>query len=61
VSPRAEQPVDAERIARAVFRVLEGHVASGEIEDIRRILPADMDELWQESHETSVQNRDTQT
>ena len=61
VNTRADQPIDAERVARAVFRVLESHVASGEVEDIRRILPRDMDGLWQEVYETSAQNPGTQT
>jgi uncharacterized protein (DUF2267 family) len=61
VNTRAHRPIDAVRIARAVFWLLESHVARGEIEDIRRILPRDLDELWQEVHETSAQNPSTQT
>ncbi len=38
--------VDAERIARAVFRVLARRVSKGEIEDIVHILPRELRELW---------------
>jgi uncharacterized protein (DUF2267 family) len=35
-----------ERVATAVFTVLAGRVAEGEIEDIKHILPADIRDLW---------------
>lgn len=35
-----------ERITRGVLRVLERHVAAGEIEDIRSELPKDLRALW---------------
>jgi uncharacterized protein (DUF2267 family) len=56
VNARPDQPIDAERIARAVFMLLENHVSEGEIEDIRRILPRDMDSLWPAVHQPSAQN-----
>jgi uncharacterized protein (DUF2267 family) len=42
----ADDDVDAEQIARAVFSVLEARVAEGEIEDVKQVLPADIRELW---------------
>lgn len=43
------QPPDyePEAAARAVFQVLQRHVTGGEIEDIRRMLPRDLDDLWE--------------
>jgi uncharacterized protein (DUF2267 family) len=35
-----------EEVARAVFRVLARHVSHGEIEAVRRALPADLRALW---------------
>ena len=43
---RADRWVDAERITRAVFRVIEKHVTPGEIRDVRSCLPDEIDELW---------------
>lgn len=40
---------EAEIVARAVFGVLAGHVSPGEIEDVRRVLPAPIRELWPEA------------
>lgn len=37
---------DSEQVTRAVFRVLSQHIAKGEMEDIRSILPADLKDLW---------------
>jgi uncharacterized protein (DUF2267 family) len=37
---------EAERMTRAVFRVLAGHVTSGEVEDVRGALPAELAEFW---------------
>ncbi|MGD9765637.1 MAG: DUF2267 domain-containing protein [Candidatus Binatia bacterium] len=39
---------DPERVARAVFKVLEHHVTAGEIEDVRQLLPRDLRDLWPE-------------
>jgi uncharacterized protein (DUF2267 family) len=38
--------VDPERVARAVFRVLAQRVSTGEIEDVRHVLPAEIRDLW---------------
>jgi uncharacterized protein (DUF2267 family) len=38
--------VDAESAARAVFSVLERHIAAGEIEHIKSALPSELRELW---------------
>jgi uncharacterized protein (DUF2267 family) len=40
------QPIDPERIVRAVFRVLARRVTEGEIADVRGRLPADLRDLW---------------
>jgi uncharacterized protein (DUF2267 family) len=37
---------EAERIARAVFAVLAGRIAKGEIEDIEHVLPKQLRALW---------------
>ena len=37
---------DARKITRAVLGVLSRHVTSGEIEDVKGILPHDIRELW---------------
>jgi uncharacterized protein (DUF2267 family) len=39
-------PSGADEIARGVFRVLESRVSAGEIDDILRILPSELRELW---------------
>jgi uncharacterized protein (DUF2267 family) len=41
--------VDPERLTRAVFRVLSRRVSSGEAEDVRRMLPGPIRELWPEA------------
>jgi uncharacterized protein (DUF2267 family) len=38
-----------EGVAWAVFRILERHVSSGEIADIKHVLPASIRSLWPES------------
>lgn len=37
---------DPEEVTRAVFAVLANHVTSGEIEDIKHMLPAEVRDLW---------------
>lgn len=37
---------DVEQAVRAVFRVLAARVTTGEIEDIRHVMPAEVRELW---------------
>jgi uncharacterized protein (DUF2267 family) len=43
---RDDITVNAEQVARAVFRVISKHVSSGEIADIKHTLPRDIRELW---------------
>ncbi len=46
---RAEPQLDAERIARSVFKVIARQVDQGEISDIKNILPKDLRQLWEPS------------
>ncbi len=39
--------IDPELVARSVFNLLERHIASGEISDIKAILPMDLKEFWE--------------
>ena len=39
-------PIDPEDATRAVFTVLERHIAPGEIEDVKAMLPTHLRELW---------------
>ncbi len=39
--------IDAEKMVRAVFRVLARRIADGEIEDIKLMLPEELRELWE--------------
>jgi uncharacterized protein (DUF2267 family) len=41
-----EPPGELERVTRAVFRVLAKHVSAGEIDSVRRCLPAELRSLW---------------
>ena len=45
--------LEAERVASAVFAVLAAHVAQGEIEDVKQVLPEEIRDLWQPSHVSS--------
>ena len=38
--------VEAEEIARAVFKVLANYITAGEIEDIQHVLPKELNALW---------------
>jgi hypothetical protein len=38
--------VDAERLTRAVFRLIADRVSEGEIRDVRGMLPSEVAELW---------------
>jgi uncharacterized protein (DUF2267 family) len=40
------RPINPEQATRAVFSLLEHHIAPGEIEDIKATLPAHLRELW---------------
>lgn len=44
---------EPERMARAVFSVLEMHVSPGEIDDVRHVLNAEIRELWPISSATT--------
>lgn len=41
-----DESVDAEAVTRAVFGVVASHVAPGEIELIKKTLPAELRSLW---------------
>jgi uncharacterized protein (DUF2267 family) len=41
--------VDAEAVARAVFRVLDRHVTAGEIANVKHVLPKAVRDLWPET------------
>jgi uncharacterized protein (DUF2267 family) len=43
---KADDTLNAERIARAVFAVLARRVTEGEIEDIKHMLPGEIRGLW---------------
>jgi uncharacterized protein (DUF2267 family) len=43
---RDDSDVDPERVTRVVFQVLSKHVTSGEIESVKRSLPAEIRSLW---------------
>jgi uncharacterized protein (DUF2267 family) len=43
---RAGDPIHAERVVKGVFRLLEQRISEGEIEDIKRVLPKEIRELW---------------
>lgn len=42
----ANDGLDPERAARAVFAMLAARVTEGEIEDVKRLLPAEIRDLW---------------
>jgi uncharacterized protein (DUF2267 family) len=44
-----DAPIDTEGMARGVFQLLESRISEGELEDIRKILPAELKELWPQS------------
>lgn len=39
-------PIDPEQVAGAVFVVLANRITRGEIEDVERVLPSEVRELW---------------
>ena len=39
-------PIDAERVARGVFRLLESRISQGEIADVKHVLPSEIRDLW---------------
>ena len=42
----ADERVNPEMVARAVFSVLSRHVTEGELEDVRQALPEGIREMW---------------
>jgi uncharacterized protein (DUF2267 family) len=45
---RNDDRVDPEALVRAVFKVLSKHIAEGEVEDVKHMLPAQLRALWPE-------------
>lgn len=45
---RGMPDADAERVTRAVFKLLAERISQGEIEDVRGMLPAELADLWPE-------------
>lgn len=43
---RDDDRMGPEAIARAVFTVIARHASAGEVEDVKRILPAELRALW---------------
>src|ERR687892_857998 len=43
---RADDTLNPELIARAVFKVLTNRITAGEIEDVKHVLPAEIRSLW---------------
>jgi uncharacterized protein (DUF2267 family) len=43
---RADDTLNPELIARAIFKVLADRVTAGEIEDVKHVMPAEIRELW---------------
>jgi uncharacterized protein (DUF2267 family) len=43
---RADDTLNPELIARAVFKVLANRITAGEIEDVKHMLPAEIRGLW---------------
>jgi uncharacterized protein (DUF2267 family) len=43
---RNDPDVDAEMVARAVFKVLAANVTAGEIKDVQHVLPEELNALW---------------
>jgi uncharacterized protein (DUF2267 family) len=44
--PQDMRPVDVQDASRCVFRLLDRHVAAGEIEDVKPMLPEHIRRLW---------------
>jgi uncharacterized protein (DUF2267 family) len=44
----ADERLNPEAIARAVFSVLSAHITKGELEDVKQALPSAVRELWPE-------------
>jgi len=46
LSSEGEDPLAAEAVSRAVFRLLQRKTTEGEIQDLQRIMPAGLLDLW---------------
>ena len=51
---RTEPILDAELVARAVFKVIAKQVDAGEIRDVKNVLPKDLRELWEFKEDQDV-------
>lgn len=45
---RGAPGADAERVTRAVFKLIASHVSEGELRDVRGVMPGELVELWPE-------------
>jgi uncharacterized protein (DUF2267 family) len=43
---KSDPLLDAEQVARAVFAVMARRVTEGEIDDVKHVLPAELQDLW---------------
>jgi uncharacterized protein (DUF2267 family) len=43
---RNDVTVNPQQVVRAVFRVLQRHTSSGEINDVKHVMPKSLQELW---------------
>lgn len=43
---RTDDDIDPERCARAAFAVLARRISEGEIEDVKHVLPSELQDLW---------------
>ena len=43
---RDDDTVDPEKVMRAVLKVLARHISEGETENVKRLLPKTLQELW---------------
>jgi uncharacterized protein (DUF2267 family) len=50
---RGGPEADAERVTRAVFKLIADRVSQGEIHDVRMILPPEVAELWPQEAKTA--------
>jgi uncharacterized protein (DUF2267 family) len=43
---RNDPRIEAEEVARAVFKLLATYISTGEIQDIQHVLPKELQDLW---------------
>ncbi|RJP24670.1 MAG: DUF2267 domain-containing protein [Candidatus Abyssobacteria bacterium SURF_5] len=46
VKSQFDEEIDAEQVVKAVFRVISRRVTEGEMEDVKAVLPQDLEKLW---------------